>query len=334
MQMLTVGVVGLGVGEQHLASYASIPGCRVKAICDLDEAKLHDVGERYQIKGRHRDYRAVTEDPEIDVVSICTYDDIHAEQTVSAFRHGKHVMVEKPLAVTAEQADEVVRAYVDSGRLVTSNLILRSSPRFAGLKQRIVAGDLGSLTYFEGDYVHHIPHKIVDGWRGQISFYSPIFGGGIHLIDLVRWLADEEVVEVAAMGSQKATASTGYRFDDTNVLLLRFASGALAKVCVTLVPKHPFFHALRVFGSKATFENRLGDAVLYHGEDPAMAEPITEAYPGYRKGDLLPDFIAAIRGNRQPPVSARDVFNVMDICLAAQQSRADGVFVPLRYRLP
>jgi len=327
---IRAAVIGLGVGEQHVLSYAKIPGCEVVAVCDVDDEKLKVVADRNNVATRYTDYRRITEDPSIDVVSICTFDDDHAEQTVSALRHGKHVMVEKPIAVTKEQADAVFAAYKDSNRLITSNLILRSSPRFRVLKQRIDAGEMGELFYLEGDYIHQIEHKIVNGWRANISFYSPIFGGGIHLIDLITWLNKSEVVEVCAMGSKKITAPTGYRFDDTDVILMRFSDGSLAKVLVTLVPQHPKFHALRVFGTKASFVNALGDADWYTGEDPAGRQPMTAPYPAVEKGDLLPDFIQAIRTGAPMKVAIADVFQVMEICLAAQESRATGQFVKPR----
>lgn len=332
MKEIKAGVIGLGVGERHIVSYKQISHCEVKSICDISTEKLHDVGERNKIANRYIDYRAITEDPEIDVVSICSYDDIHTEQAISALQHGKHIMVEKPIAVTDEQADLFVHNYQRSESLITSNLILRHCPRFKELKQRIENDEMGNLHYLEGDYIHWIPEKIVDGWRGEISFYSPIFGGAIHMIDLIRWLTHEEVEAVCAMGSNKTTASSGYRFDDTNVILLKFPSGILAKVLVTLVPKHPKFHALKVFGSKATFENQPGDAMWFKSEDPENFDFIETPYPGVEKGDLLPDFVDAIRNNRQPAVCANDVFNVMDICLAAQESRKTESFVKIKYR--
>lgn len=330
---LKAGVIGLGVGERHVVSYNAIPGCKVVAVCDTDPVKLQEVADRNAVAGRHTDYRRITEDPDIDVVSICTFDDDHAEHAVSAFRHGKHVMIEKPLAVTKAQADAVFAAYRDSGKLVTSNLILRASPRFAMLKRRVVAGDMGNLYYLEGDYIHDIQHKIVNGWRGQISFYSPIFGGGIHLIDLITWLHPAPVTEVCAMGSNKVTGPAGYRFDDTDVVLLRFADGSLAKILVTLVPHHPKFHQLRVFGTRASFINALGDADWHTSDNPDDRQAVTEAYPGMEKGDLLPDFIDAIRAGRQPAIGAAEVFKVMEICLAAQESRASGTFVKPRILL-
>ena len=329
---MNIGIIGLGVGEKHIAGYQNIPKCKIKAVCDIDHKKLKEVADRNGITERYHDYRKITEDPEIEVISICSYDDVHTEQAVSALENGKHVMIEKPIAVSKEQADLLVSAYQSSNRLMTSNLILRCCPRFKHIKDEIEAGNLGELFYMEGDYIHAVPEKIMEGWRGEISFYSLIFGGGVHMIDLIRWYADEEVESVCAMGSNKETRHTGYPFDDTNVLLLKFPSGLLAKVLVSLTPQHPKFHALKIYGNKATFENRLENGIIYRGNEVALQEIIEKPYPGMEKGDLLPNFIAAIREEEKLFVHAREVFNVMDICLAAQESRHTQQFVNVKYR--
>ncbi|MEX2649725.1 MAG: Gfo/Idh/MocA family oxidoreductase, partial [Alphaproteobacteria bacterium] len=278
----------------------------------------------YGVADRVSDWRAVTEDPSIDVVSICSYDDGHAEQAVSAFRNGKHVMVEKPVALHRSELEALVRAWQDSGRLLTSNLILRRCPRFLELKARIDAGELGEVFAIEGDYLHDILEKLTEGWRGRLPFYCTIYGGGIHLIDLMRWLVGREVEAVAGMGNKVLTRDTRYKFDDSFMTLLRFEGGALGKCLTTLGPKRPKLHALSVFGTRGTFVNGVPDATLFHGDDPERAERVTAPYPGIDKGNHLPDFIAAIREGREPMVSGRDVVRVMDVCLTAREATEAG----------
>lgn len=317
---LRVGVVGLGVGERHVAGYQAIDGVEVVAVCDIDPVRLAEVGDRRGISRRATDYRAITEADDIDAVSICSFDDAHAEQVVSAFNHGKHVMVEKPVALTQEELEAVREAHATSGRILTSNLILRAAPRFMELRDAIARGDYGEVFYLEGDYIHAILHKITEGWRGRIHTYSVIYGGGIHLIDLMRWLLQDEIVEVSGMGTDVLTRGSSYGRPDTTVNLLRFAGGALAKTTTTFGPVRPKFHALNVYGTRATFVNDLGPAHRYTGTDAANHEPIHSAYPPRDKGDHLPRFVEAIRGAGGPPVSAQDVFRVMEICLACEEA--------------
>ena len=211
---LNVGVVGLGVGEQHVVGYQQLDAISVTDICDINPRVLKDVGDRNKIFGRHSDYRMITENPEIDIVSIASYDDHHVEQAISAFNHGKHVMIEKPIALNRIDSERLLRAQQDSGRLITSNLILRQSPRFKELKSWIDDGYFGDIVAIEGDYIHQILWKLTEGWRGKMDFYCVTYGGGIHMIDLMRWLIGQEVIEVNGMGNKLLTKDTSYKFDD------------------------------------------------------------------------------------------------------------------------
>jgi len=333
MKPLRAGVIGLGVGEQHARAYAALPGVELRAVCDIDPVHLAQVGARLGVSRQHTDWRRVTEDPEIDVVSICSYDDVHAEQAVSAFRHGKHVMVEKPIALDRRDAERVLKAQQQSGKRITSNLILRRSPRFVELRRQIRDGAFGEIFYVEGDYIHQILWKITHGWRSRMAFYCVVYGGGIHLIDLVRWLLGREVREVAGMGNKIASAGSPYKFEDTIVNLLRFEGDTIAKIMTTLGPQRPQFHALNVYGTRRTFVNDLPYGRVFNGEQPEDAEAATAPYPGVGKGDLLADFVDAIRADREPDVSARDVFRVMDVCIAAWEAVQQRRTVPVSYLL-
>jgi predicted dehydrogenase len=334
MKTLRAGVIGLGVGEQHVVGYKSIPGVEVVAICDTDPNRLAAIGCRNEVALRCEDYRKITEHPDIDVVSICSYDMAHAEQALSALRHGKHVMVEKPVVLFRSELEQVVRAQQDSGRLLTSNLILRESPRFKALKRMIAAGEFGEIYAVEGDYIHDILWKITEGWRGKQPFYCVTYGGGIHLVDLMRWLMDDEVTEVSGMGTKILTrGNAAYPYPDTITNLLRFSRGAIGKTMTTFGSTRPHFHALNVFGTKKAFVNALPDANLFDGADEKNVHPFTEPYPAYAKDNLLPNFVAAIRNGHEPNVTARDVFRVMDICFACWEAADTGRHVQVSYTI-
>ena len=112
---LKIGVIGLGVGEQHVIGYQRIPNVEVTDICDIDPSVLKIVGDRNDVPNRHQNYKQITENPNIDVVSIASYDNYHAIQAISAFENGKHVMIEKPLALNRHEAEAILRAQQDSG---------------------------------------------------------------------------------------------------------------------------------------------------------------------------------------------------------------------------
>lgn len=332
-QPLKVGLIGLGVGERHLTGYRKIEGVEVHAICDIDPAKLADVGNRHDVARRTTDWRELTEDAGIDAVSICSYDDAHAEQAVTALRAGKHVMVEKPVALNRSDLERIVRAQQDSGRIVTSNFVLRRSPRFSRIRDMARAGEFGDLFYLEGDYLHQILWKITQGWRGKMDFYCVTYGGGVHLIDLMRWIVGGEVEEVTAMASKRLTRDTAFPYPDTMVSLLRFEGDILAKTTTSFGTRRPIMHTLNVYGSEASFENAVPEGRLFRSDQPDSMEVVTEPYPAFEKGDMLPDFVAAIREGREPAVGARDVFRVMDICFACWESVVNRRTVPVTYSI-
>lgn len=317
LKTIRVGVVGLGVGEAHLRSYQAIPGCEVVAICDINPERLAEIGDRYGVSGRSVDFRRVTEHPDIDLVSICSYDDAHAEQLVSALDHGKHVMIEKPFVLHRHEAEKVLRSFESANRFITSNLILRKSPRFAAVKRMVESGEMGEVFHIEGDYLHQILWKILEGWRGKMDFYCTVYGGGIHLIDLMRWIMGQEVTEVCAMGSGVLTRGSSYRWPDTITGLLKWEHGATGKCTTTLGPQRTKFHSLNVFGTLKTFVNDMPNAKLFTGDDPEKGEQVMDVpYPAIEKGDLLPDFVEGIRIGRKPQINEIDIFRVMDVCFA------------------
>ena len=317
---LKIGVIGLGVGEQHVIGYQRIPNVEVTDICDIDPSVLKIVGDRNDVPNRHQDYKQITENPNIDVVSIASYDNCHAIQAISAFENGKHVMIEKPLALNRHEAEAILRAQQDSGRFLSSNLILRKSPRFQELKNWIAKGYFGEIVTIEGDYLHQILWKLTQGWRGEMEFYCVTYGGGIHMIDLMRWLLDEEIVEVCGMSNKKLTRGSKFNFDDTVTNLLKFKSGTVGRTTSNLGAQRPQIHGLSVYGTEKSFINDTPHAKLFHGDNSEDIEIVETNYPGIDKFGLLPGFISSIRNGNEPEVSAKDVFRVMDICFACYES--------------
>ncbi len=319
-QEINIGVIGLGVGERHIVGYKQIENVNVIAACDISGKKLNDVCDRQEIEQRHDDYHKLLENPKIDAISICSYDNFHADQIIDAFNAGKHVMCEKPITLNKPDLERVVRAWQDSGKRISSNLILRQSPRFIELRRMVQAGEFGDIFYMEGDYIHQILWKITEGWRGDMDFYCITYGGGIHLIDLMRWIIGEDVTEVSGMAAKKITKDSSYKYPDIMTNLLRFQSDAMAKTTTCFAPQRQQIHTLNMYGTKLSFENANGDGRIYSGDNPNDETAFKIPYPAIEKGDLLPDFIDAIRNDREPNVKAKDVFRVMDICFACWQS--------------
>lgn len=326
-------MLGLGVGAAHARACLAHPACELAAVCDVSDERLTEFAAACPQARTTRRAEDVLTDPRIDVVSIATYDDCHAGQVLTAIEHGKHVFAEKPLCLTAGEARRI-RAALERrcGVRLSSNLVLRTSPRFADVKRRIEAGELGELFCIEGDYLYGRLHKITHGWRGRIRRYSVVLGGAIHLVDLMLWLSGRRIVEVCAFGNQVASRGTQFRFNDAVVAVLRFEDGLIGKVGVSYGCMRPHFHALRVFGTGGTFVNDEPAARLYHSRDPQQApQRIETAYPGVDKGALLAAFVDALVRGAPPPVDERAVFESLSVCLAIERSVAIGRSVEVEY---
>jgi predicted dehydrogenase len=320
--LLRAAVIGLGVGERHIEGYEADPRCQVVSLCDTDPDKLVQVGARHPGCSLTSDPDEILADTSIDVVSIASPDRFHHAQIMAALASGKHIFIEKPLCMHDNELVDIRRALVAQPSLkMSSNLILRRSPRFARLRQRLQAGEMGTPYYSEADYNYGRLEKITGGWRGQQPFYSVVHGGAIHMIDLLIWLMGEKPLTVTALGNAIATKDTAFRFNDCVVALLKFPSQAIAKVSANFGCVFPHHHNLTVYGTKATFVHDQQGARLFTSRDPDAAPlAITDAYRGAAKGDMVPNFVASILDGTEPDVSASDVLDVMAVSLAIEKS--------------
>ena len=317
---LRIGVVGLGIGRDHLEAYREDPRCEVVAVCDRDAEKRTQYPDIPWVA----DAAEFLERADIDAVSIASYDADHAAQVLLALEHDKHVFVEKPLCIHESEARAIRAALTKRPHLkLSSNLILRKSPRFVHLWERIRAGDLGSLYYLEGDYLYGRVERLVAGWRTELENYSLVLGGAIHMVDLLMWLSGEAIVEVTAMQNKIATAGSAFQHPDMTAALVHFEGGALGKVSVNGACVYPHFHAINIYGTKATFHHQRDAGMLYTSAEPdAVAERIALPYRGYRRGDLIPAFVDSILVGGEPGVTAEDVFRTMAVCFAIERSVA------------
>ncbi|MCS6289227.1 MAG: Gfo/Idh/MocA family oxidoreductase [Nitrospira sp.] len=333
MLKLRVGVIGLGVGEKHAEAIARIPECELAVVCDKNPTALAAVAGKFPgVVARERD-TDILDDPAIDLVCIASYDDCHFFQTMRALERGKHVFVEKPFVLHEEEALRV-RAQLRSrpNLRLSSNLILRRSPRFLDLRQRIIAGQFGNLYHLEAEYNYGRLEKITEGWRGKLPFYSAVHGGGVHVADLLMWLARDRVLEVSAVGNALVSQGSGFGNFDNVVAVLRFASGAIGKLGVNFGCRMPHFHAVALYGTKATFLNGRDCAWLYTSADAHVPPLILDtAYPGVHKGALIASFVAAIQGTGEAEVNEEDVFASLSVCFAIERSAHSGLPVKVNY---
>lgn len=315
------GVVGLGVGMQHIPGFLAHPSAELAAVCDLSEEKLTEARKQYPGVKATTDASVVIRDPSIDVVSIASYDKFHKSQIIEAFDNGKHVFAEKPLCLSEDELEAIRAAWSRNGKpRITSNLILRRYPRFLELRDRIQEGRLGKLYNLEADYNYGRLEKIHQGWRGDDN-YSVTLGGGIHMVDLMQWLAGEKIMEVSAFANRICSEGSKYQGNDMVTSIVKFSSGVVGKMNANFGCVFPHFHRLALYGTRGTYLNDLDGAKYVSSRDPSSAiEVSNQPYPGARKGDLLYSFVESILENKEPEISSADVFSGVAVCLAIEKS--------------
>lgn len=326
-------MIGLGVGEQHAKGLAAHRNCVLAAVCDLDEKKRLAAAALYPNARIYDRAEALIDDPDIDLVCVASYDDDHHDQIRRALEGGKHVFAEKPLCISPEETSSIRAALRRRPDLrLTSNTILRLSPRFQALREDMRGGRLGRLFCIEGGYQYGRLWKLTDGWRGRIPGYSVVLGGGIHIADLLLWLTGQRIQEVFAIGNRIASADRGFAGDDIVMALLTFADGMIGKLSVNFGCVEPHFHRLSVYGTEATFENGREHALLWRSRDPAVPpEQIATPYSGVAKHALLSSFVDHILGGGQAVVDEEDVFAAMSVCHAIDRSVQSGRPVVVEY---
>lgn len=330
---LKAAVIGLGVGEQHIHGYNADPRCKTALLCDFDPSHLKAVGALHTECRLTTDPQMVFSDETIDVVSIASYDTYHYQQVIEALRNKKHVFVEKPLCLFEDELKNIVTALNASTNLaLSSNLILRKSPRFIELREHVQNHALGDIYYLEGDYNYGRLPKLTEGWRGTEPYYSVFHGGAIHLIDLLTWITGKTVVNVFAMGNNISTRGSVFQHNDLVTALLKFNDGAIAKVTANFSSVTPHHHKLCIYGTTGTFEQSHSGAGYLFDRKPATTVEFTQApYPGIGKDAILIGFVKHILDGSPSDITTQEVLDVMSISLAVEKSLQTQSVEPVHY---
>lgn len=321
-RILNAAIIGLGVGERHISGYISNKRCRVKTLCDIDEKKLAALEKKYPNCEFTTNPDLIFNDSEIDIISIASYDNHHADQIVSSIKNGKHVFVEKPLCLNENELNEIVSALKENPHCkLSSNFVLRKSPQFNYVNEIINDGKFGELYYVEGDYNYGRIHKLTEGWRGDIPFYSVMHGGGIHMIDLLTWFSKKRVVEVIGLSNKIVTKGTKFKFPDMVSSLLRFEDNLIGKVTANFGSVTPHHHRLSIYGTNCSFFNTNESGIIYdERENTYNKKKFNYEFRNDKKTQILKSFITSILDNTQPVVTSKEVIDVMSVSLAIEKS--------------
>jgi predicted dehydrogenase len=318
-----VGLIGAGaIADTHVAAYraAGVP-IRVVASRRLGSAqRLAGLADGARATTRVED---VLEDPAVDAVDICTPTDSHAALTIAAARAGKHVHVEKPMALSLTDADAMLAACREAGVRLMVGQTARYLSVHRALRAAVDAGDVGRPFHLEVVWDHG--NVWPGGWRGwqfdRVRSGGHLVHNGTHAFDLACWLLGARPLRVFAQG--RAVAHPAMETHDYWRALVTFEGGARA-VCemgYVLRPLGAIHRLASLYGTAgAAHHTTLDDGVLYvDGGAQSFPLAVDQALRAQ-----LADWVACLRGDRPAPVTGEDGRRALAVGLAAQESVDSG----------
>ncbi len=241
-----IGVLGYGfMGKIHSNAYVKIPYTyqnpavfpELVALCGRNAEKVSDTAVRFGYRGFYTDWKKLVNDPDVQIIDNCTPDDMHAAPTIDAARAGKHVICEKPLAMTVKDARVMLDAVKKAGvkHMLCHNYRFMPAVRLA--KMLIEDGRLGTIYQFRGRYLQEVGHDpeepVENVWYTAGTKSGVLLGIGCHIIDLSRFL----IGEIAAVSGLVKTFNTERKYvsgaietvtaDEVNYALVEFKNGVV-----------------------------------------------------------------------------------------------------------
>ncbi len=328
---LGVGIVGTGwVSTPHIQSFERNPFTRVAAICSRDRERARRKADSMGLSdcAAYDHYEAMLRDPQVQIVSICTPHNYHAEQAMLAAQAGKHILLEKPVALDLPSLRALDLAVRESGVKTVVSFVLRWNPLFQWIKSMLAQRTIGELFYAEVDYLHGI-----GPWYDQYPWNirkemggSSLLTAGCHAVDGMRWFLQKEAVEVYAMANFSRSNSLKYEYEPNIITLIGFAGGALGKVASSVECAMPYVFNIELLGEEGTIRNNQIFSRKWEGQKgwATVSTVMPDSgdvshHPFHGEVDHLVD---CIRTNVESHVNVSDAVKTHEICLAAGMSAA------------
>ena len=329
------GTVGWGfigastiAGEHMVGAVRAQAGHEVVAVASSRMARAQEFAKAHTIASAHDSVAALLANPHVQVVYISSTNELHRDQVLAAAAAGKHVLCEKPLALTLDDALAMVRACRDAGVLMATNHHLRNAATHRRVRELLQSGAIGTPLFARVFHAVHLPPHL-QGWR----IARPDAGGGVilditvHDIDTLRFVLGAEPVEAVGMTHRSGMASQG--LEDGVMAVVRFDNGVLVQLHDAFTVKHAgtgleiHGDAGSIIGRNIMTQRPVGDLLLrdHDGERAVVVEPVNL----YVRG--VGAFCAALRGEGTPAATGEDGVRSLAGALAVAQACRTGTAV-------
>ena len=354
MKTWKVGIVGLSRGRGFVRVFGAHPRIEVTALCDVDAARLAEVGEAFGLPEvrRHADFDDFL-GAEMDIVMVATPIPLHAEQTVGSLESGRHVLCEQTAAYTVEECARIVEAVRRTGRayMMAENYCYFHYVR--EWQRMIGAGRLGDIYYAEAEYVHEIIPLLVNDETGAYFWRHarPPIWYCAHCLGPLLTLMDDRIVQACGSVTRAGVEAPGFSrrpdqsdhpgFLDMELGLFRTQRGALIKILRSQVAhRYPHLVWYSLYGTKGYVESGrdMKDGLLFlQGEqspkegaravpcpvsDPDAPEEARAGGHGTSEYFMIRDFLDALDQKKRPPI---DVVRAMDFTVPGLIAHASAM---------
>lgn len=321
------GLIGAStIARQYMAdAIRAQEGHFVQAVMSSNQERANQFAKDCNIPTAYSSLEAILADPLVKVVYISTTNELHFEQAIAAAAAGKHVLCEKPLALSIDQAVEMAKACKQAGVLMATNHHLRNAATHRKIKEMIQAGAIGKPLFARVFHAVYLPPHL-QGWRLD----KPQAGGGVilditvHDVDTLRFTLESEIQEVVALSQSASMAKEG--LEDGVMAAIRFENGVLAQIHDAFTVKHGGhgieYHgeAGSIFGRNVMSQQPVGEVILRNADGE---QQIAIEHEGlYVRG--VRTFCEALKGNGQPAATAEDGIRSLAGALAVLDASKSG----------
>src|SRR2546427_1775139 len=335
MKKYNVGILGYGwVATAHIAAINATQQAQVTAVCSARKLGGAELSAKHGGKiVVHHDLDALLADKSLHAVSVCSYPYDHAKQAVAAARVGKHLIIEKPLALSWEDCRAIEEAVKRAGVNTCVCFECRYSSQFLATKAVIDQGLLGDLHYGEVDYYHGI-----GPWYGQFRWNtrkdaggSSLLTAGCHALDALLLCMGNEVTEVTSYDAKsRSKIFAPYEYTTTSVTILKFKNGSIGKCAAVVDCLQPYYFHTHLVGSQGSLlDNKFHSMKLKTNKNAwsTLAMKMLDSgdvsdHPYQSQFEAF--FHALDKGKEMPLTSLADAARTHEVMFAADRSAATG----------
>ncbi|PRO65943.1 Gfo/Idh/MocA family protein [Alkalicoccus urumqiensis] len=339
--MLKIAVVGCGsiARHRHLPEYDANPDVVVQAVCDINQDRVEEIGSMYNAM-TYTSYETMLEKEDVDAVSVCTPNYLHAPVTIAALNAGKHVLCEKPMATSREEADDMIEAAKNNRRWLMIAHNQRFVPSHKKARELIENGDLGKIYSFRTAFGHGGPEGWsadgADSWffKKDEAFIGAMGDLGVHKTDLMRYLLGEDFQSVGAF--IETSAKDHSTVDDTAVCVLKTPAGVIGTLAASWSYNGSEDNSTVLYTEKGMvrLEDDPADNLIIHYTNGDVVKYElggiqTNDDGGQTSSGVIDAFITSVLNNEEPPVPGEEGKKSLEVILGALESEETKRIVDL-----